>query len=102
MQGRYDAHVRPLNLLVKELRRNHGRGSVPYVAPDYGGVGAELLCLFQSPARTAMRSGFLCRENDDRTAEHFAVLLDEAGIAARPGDGLERLPVVPRRCTYGR
>lgn len=82
MQRRSDPHVRALNVLVDELCGQDGRGIVPYVAPDYGGVDAELLCLFQSPATTAVRSGFLCRENDDDTAEHFAILLDRAGIGA--------------------
>lgn len=88
MQGRYASHVSALNLVVDELRRQDGRGAVPYVAPDYGGVRAELLCLFQIPGQTAVDTGLLCRENDDSTAEHFAVLLDEAGIEAnRVGSG---------------
>ena len=77
-------HVAPVNALVDELIDPAGRGWVPYVAPLYGGVHARVLNIFRDPgpkthARTG-GSGFLCTENDDASAERFALLLDGAGI----------------------
>ena len=78
-------HVAPINLLVDELREE-GRGWVPYVAPIYGGIEAEMLSILRDPGpmTDAARkgSGFLCLENDDPAAELFATLLAEAGIPA--------------------
>jgi hypothetical protein len=78
------AHIAPLNGLVDELR-NEGRGWVPYLAPMYGGVDAEMLTILRDPGpmtdSNERGSGFLCPENDDSTAELYASLLDEAGIA---------------------
>jgi hypothetical protein len=77
-------HIAPLNGLVDELRDPEGRGWVPYVAPLYGGVNAEMLNLFRDPGpktNTSLGgSGFICVENDDAAAERLAMLLDEAGI----------------------
>jgi hypothetical protein len=79
-----DAHVAPINDLVDELRCS-GRGWLPYVAPIYGGVRAEMLHIFRDPGPmtndAARGSGFLCLENDDPAAELLADLLDEVGIA---------------------
>ena len=80
---RYVPHIRPVNQLVDHLVREHGT-SMPYVAPLYGGVKAKVLFLFQDPGPgTNLRgkgSGFLCSENDDRSAELFATCLDDAGL----------------------
>jgi hypothetical protein len=78
-------HVAPVNALVDELIDPASRGWVPYVAPVYGGVHARVLCILRDPGPMTHSehggSGFLCPENDDATAERFATLLDEAGIA---------------------
>jgi hypothetical protein len=77
-------HVAPINALVDELR-TEGRGWVPYVAPIYGGVKAEMLSILRDPGPMTNAaqdgSGFLCLENDDPAAELFATLLEGAGIA---------------------
>jgi len=77
-------HIAPINSLVDELREK-GRGWVPYVAPLYGGIHAELLSVLRDPGPMTNAekdgSGFLCLENDDAAAELFATLLAEAGIA---------------------
>lgn len=77
-------HVAPINALVDELNDPPGRGWVPYVSPDYGGVDARVLNIFRDPGPKTHRqhdgSGFLCAENDDPGAERFATLLDGAGI----------------------
>lgn len=72
-------HVAPINDLVDDLR-TEGRGWVPYVAPMYGGVDAEMLSVFRDPGPmtndlSGRGSGFLCLENDDPAAEWFATLL---------------------------
>jgi hypothetical protein len=78
-------HVGPINALVDALIDLSGRGWVPYVSPDYGGVDARVLNIFRDPGPKTHRqhdgSGFLCVENDDPSAERFATLLDDAGIA---------------------
>ena len=77
-------HIAPINALVDELREE-GRGWVPYVAPLYGGINAELLSILRDPGpmthADTKGSGFLCLENDDAAAERFATLVAEAGIA---------------------
>jgi hypothetical protein len=77
-------HVRPINELVDQLREQ-GRGWMPYIAPLYGGVEAEMLSILRDPGPMTNAaldgSGFLCLENDDPAAELFATLLAEAGIA---------------------
>jgi Uracil DNA glycosylase superfamily len=76
-------HVAPINALVDDLRQC-GRGWVPYVAPIYGGVNAQMLSVLRDPGpmtnSTGKGSGFLCLENDDAAAELFARLLAEAGM----------------------
>ena len=78
-------HVAPINALVDELNDPSGRGWVPYVSPDYGGVDARVLNVFRDPGPKTNRqhdgSGFLSTENDDAGAERFATLLDGAGIS---------------------
>ena len=78
-------HVSPINALVDDLREE-GRGWVPYVAPIYGGVDAEMLSILRDPGPMTNDaqngSGFLCLENDDAAAERFATLLAEAGLTA--------------------
>jgi hypothetical protein len=77
-------HIAPINALVDELREE-GRGWVPYVAPLYGGVEAEMLSILRDPGPMTnpkqKGSGFLCLENDDPAAARFATLLAEAVIA---------------------
>jgi Uracil DNA glycosylase superfamily len=79
--GIYLPNVQPINALVDELGAG---GWVPYVAPIYGGIDAEMLSILESPRpmtdSSAQGSGFLCQENNDPTAALFAVLLEEAGI----------------------
>jgi hypothetical protein len=76
-------HIAPINTLVDELREE-GRGWVPYVAPIYGGVEAEMLSVLRDPGPMTDSahggSGFLCLENDDPAAELFATLLADAGL----------------------
>lgn len=81
---RFAPHVAPINQLVDEMRRERGAG-MPYVAPIYGGIAAEVLFMFQDPGRgtdeARAGSGFLCAENDDPSAQLFAECLDAAGLA---------------------
>lgn len=75
-------HIAPINALIDELRED--RGWLPYVAPLYGGIDAEMLSILRDPGpmtnAAAKGSGFLCLENDDFAAERFATLLHEAGL----------------------
>jgi hypothetical protein len=81
---RMEAHVAPVNELVDALRRERGE-QMPYVAPLYGGIQAEVLFIFQDPGpgtadASDQGSGFLCPQNDDPTAEVFADCLGACGL----------------------
>ncbi|MGD9670756.1 MAG: uracil-DNA glycosylase [Hyphomicrobiaceae bacterium] len=75
----HEPHVTRINALVEELR-GQGRGSVPYVAPTYGGVKAEALFIFRDPGPATQKSCMLCHQNDDQSAQRFSEWLAEAGI----------------------
>jgi len=79
---RHEAHIKPINDLVDELFRV-GNRFIPYVAPLYGGINAEVLTILQDPGpktQSDAGSGMLCAENDDPTAELFSNCLDAAGL----------------------
>lgn len=80
-----DDHVGPINSLVDDLIREREEW-MPYVAPTYGGVHAEILLVLRDPGpktREGSGSGMLSAENDDPGAERAASLLDEAGLSQR-------------------
>lgn len=67
-----DAHIAPLTAFVRDLRSNKGPGfKIPYFDPLDGGTGAEVLFLLEAPGPKAVRSGFVSRDNPDRTAENL-------------------------------
>jgi hypothetical protein len=85
-RDRYAPHIRPINELVDELRKQ-GAEWLPYVAPLHGGINATVLTVLRDPGPATQvdsGSGFLCTENDDATAEQQATGFAAAGIA--PGD----------------
>lgn len=80
----HDPPVGAINWFVDELR-TQGRGWVPYVAPTWGGVDAELLLLYRDPGPMTnpdlAGSGFLSAENADPSARRLAWLLDAVDVA---------------------
>jgi hypothetical protein len=84
----HDEPVRPINELVDDLRADE-RGWVPYVAPTWGGVHAEVLFLYRDPGPMThpdnAGSGLLSAENDDDTARRLAWLLDSVRIPQHRG-----------------
>lgn len=88
LEGVYAPHVDRINRLVDRLRDPVGRGWMPYVAPMYGGVNAQVLLLLRDPGPKTNSgtgfdgSGFLSSENDDATAERLAGLLTQVGLSA--------------------
>ena len=79
----HEAHIKRITDLVEELSRVGNYGFIPYVAPLYGGINAEVLLIFQDPGpktQSGTGSGMLCSENDDPTAELFSNCLDAAGL----------------------
>lgn len=82
-QSRSRYQMKPLNDFVADLRAE-GRGFVPDFDPFDGGVGAEILFLMEKPGpKTDPRnggSGFVSRDNNDRTAETIFVTMANAGI----------------------
>lgn len=88
LDGVYAPHVEPINRLVDRLRDPAGRGWMPYVAPMYGGVNAQVLLLLRDPGPKTNSgagfdgSGFLSPENDDATAERIAGLLTQVRLSA--------------------
>jgi len=74
-------HVRPLNQLVRRIRREAGLGSaVPFFDPDDGGIEARCLFLLEAPGPRAVASRFVSRNNPDETAKNFLLLNREAGL----------------------
>lgn len=66
----WEPHVAPINTLVQRIVES-GKGDVPYVDPDSGGIGARVLFLLEAPARAAAHgSGMLSADNDDASAAH--------------------------------
>jgi hypothetical protein len=79
-------HIAPINAFVDSIRRQDGRGWVPYVAPMHGGIDAEVLSILRDPGPATQNdvgSGFLCVENDDPTAERQLRLFESVGISPR-------------------
>jgi hypothetical protein len=76
-----DAHIAPLAGFVASLRQEWP--FVPDFDPLDGGVGADILFLFEKPGpKTAppKGSGFISRDNDDPTAETTKTFMECAGI----------------------
>lgn len=74
--------MRPLTDYVEMLRHSLGeRYEIPYFDPCDGGIGAKALFLLEAPGPKAVRSGFISRNNPDRTANNMLTLLATAGLA---------------------
>jgi len=73
------AHVKPLVDLIRGWERPDR--TFPLIDPEDGGVGAKVLFLQHTPGPTAVRSGFISRENRDKTAPRADQYLREAGFA---------------------
>lgn len=74
---------------VESLRREAGKkrveaGKERVIIPDFdpwdGGTSASALFLMEKPSKVAAASGFVSRNNDDRTAENIFELMKEADI----------------------
>lgn len=72
-------HIKPLALFAERLR-NQSYGQVPDFDPRDGGNQAKALFLFEKPGPQAFASGFVSRNNDDRTAENTFRFMEEAHI----------------------
>lgn len=82
--NRYSPHIKPVNELVDLIIRDDLNRWVPYVAPSYGGVNAELLNVLQDPGPKTLQgtgSGFISQENDDPTAERLCDFMESANIS---------------------
>lgn len=77
----YLPHVAPLTEFVRNLPEKDF-GKVPYFDPMDGGINARFLFLFEKPGRKASStgSGFISRNNDDKTAENTFHFMQEAKI----------------------
>lgn len=75
-------HIAPLTQFVRNLR-TEGFGDVPYFDPLDGGVNATSLFLLEKPGPMASSSGFISRNNNDRTAENTFRFMAQAGIDRR-------------------
>jgi hypothetical protein len=77
-----ESHISPLASYVASLREQH-RGEVPDFDPLDGGIEARVLFLFEKPGPMtafATGSGFISRNNDDRSAEATWNFMRLAGI----------------------
>ena len=75
-------HVAPLTQFVRSLR-TEGFGDVPYFDPLDGGTNATSLFLLEKPGSMASSSGFISRNNNDKTAENTFRFMVQAGIDRR-------------------
>lgn len=81
----HQAHIAPLTGFVERLRLRND-ADYPYFDPFDGGIRASLLFLFEKPGlMTAANSnprasGFISRDNDDRSAEATFHFMEQAGI----------------------
>ncbi len=78
-----EPHIEPITRLVEDLSRVGNNGFIPYVAPLYGGIHAEVLLVLQDPGpktQNVAGSGMLCAENDDPTADLLSRCLHKAGL----------------------
>lgn len=67
-------HVAPLTNFIRSLQAERPELIIPNVDPLDGGTGARMLFLFEAPGPNTLETGFVSRNNDDRTAEatfHF-------------------------------
>lgn len=74
-------HVRPLRDFVERIGR--AQHIVPYPDPCDGGIQAKVLLLLEAPGPRAVESGFISRNNADRTARSMCGLLSKATIPRR-------------------
>lgn len=79
-------HVAPLNDLADRIAEAEGlgRGEVPYVDADTGGIDARMLVLLDNPstkAESTTGSGLLSLDNDDRTARNCREAYARHGVA---------------------
>ena len=81
-------HVRALTRYVRDLKKRN-MGEVPYFDPLDGGIDARVLFLFEKPgpmtdsrlgAGKRNGSGFISRNNDDRSAEATFCFMAKSGI----------------------
>ena len=74
-----EPHAKPLAEFVQSLREQ-GFGDVPDFDPMDGGIRARVLFLFEKPGPKASASGFISRNNDDKTAENTFNFMIQAGL----------------------
>lgn len=72
-------HIKPLTQFAQSLRER-GYGHVPDFDPWDGGIAAQVLFLFEKPGPKAFASGFISRNNDDRSAEYTFNFMAQAGL----------------------
>jgi hypothetical protein len=65
---------------VKSLRDREKKVCIPDFDPWDGGTRANALFLFEKPSKVAAASGFVSRNNDDRTAENIFKFMIEADL----------------------
>lgn len=72
-------HIAPLTAFVENLRST-GPKDVPYFDPLDGGIKAPFLFIFEKPGPMASSSGFISRDNNDKTAENTFQFMQSANI----------------------
>ena len=79
-----EPHIAPLTDLATKLRRMHPDWEFPEFDPLDGGTNADILFLFEKPGPMTSEggngSGFISRNNDDRTAMATFDFMREANL----------------------
>jgi hypothetical protein len=77
---RQKPHMEQLVTFVESLRGREKKVCIPDFDPWDGGTRANALFLFEKPSKVAAASGFVSRNNDDRTAENIFKFMIEADL----------------------
>jgi hypothetical protein len=72
-------HIKPLADFAANLRER-GYGEVPDFDPWDGGIAAKALFLLEKPGAKKFKSGFISRNNNDKTAENTFKFMMRAEI----------------------
>lgn len=75
-----EPHIAPLQAYVEHLRIEHPSLTIPSFDPLDGGINARMLFVLEAPGPNTLETGFISRDNDDRSAEAVHRFMAEAGI----------------------
>lgn len=77
-----EPYIKSLTEFVDRIKKDRGLSyDIPYFDPCDGGIKAKVLFLLEAPGPKAVKSGFISRNNDDKSAQNMLYFLKQAGIS---------------------